>query len=57
MQNGGLPELNASKEQSNVPFYLQLFGGMTTRQHMLGIPYDSTEALTTFDEAKTFSPP
>ncbi|WFA87067.1 DUF5696 domain-containing protein [Paenibacillus amylolyticus] len=52
MQNGGLPELNASKEQSNVPFYLQLFGGMTTRQHMLGIPYDSTEALTTFDEAK-----
>lgn len=52
MQNGGLPELNASNEQSNVPFYLQLFGGMTTRKHMLGIPYDSTEALTTFDEAQ-----
>lgn len=35
-----------------MPFYLKLFGGMTTRQHMLGIPYNSTEALTTFDEGK-----
>lgn len=52
LQTQGLPELKASQEQSTVPFYLKLFGGMTTRQHMLGIPYNSTEALTTFDEGK-----
>ncbi|WP_434751178.1 DUF5696 domain-containing protein [Paenibacillus amylolyticus] len=52
VQNGGLPELKTSEEQSTIPFYLKLFGGMTTRQHMLGIPYNSTEALTTFDEGK-----
>lgn len=52
LQTGGLPEQQAGKEQAGIPFYLKLFGGMTTRQHMLGIPYDSTEALTTFEEAK-----
>ncbi|MCM3132567.1 DUF5696 domain-containing protein [Paenibacillus polysaccharolyticus] len=52
VQTGGLPELKTSNEQSAFPFYLKLFGGMTTRQHMLGIPYNSTEALTTFDEGK-----
>ncbi|MEK3823381.1 DUF5696 domain-containing protein [Paenibacillus sp. FSL K6-1558] len=52
VQTGGLPEMKSSEEQSTIPFYLKLFGGMTTRQHMLGIPYNSTEALTTFDEGK-----
>lgn len=52
VQNEGLPELKSSEEQPKIPFYLKLFGGMTTRQHMLGIPYNSTEALTTFDEGK-----
>ncbi|MGF6354880.1 hypothetical protein ABIE27_002794 [Paenibacillus sp. 4624] len=52
VQTGGLPEIKSSEEQSTIPFYLKLFGGMTTRQHMLGIPYNSTEALTTFDEGK-----
>ncbi|WP_145412999.1 DUF5696 domain-containing protein [Paenibacillus xylanexedens] len=52
VQNGGLPEMKSSEDQASIPFYLKLFGGMTTRQHMLGIPYNSTEALTTFDEGK-----
>ncbi|WP_145407514.1 DUF5696 domain-containing protein [Paenibacillus xylanexedens] len=51
-RTGGLPEQQASKEQDSIPFYLKLFGGITTRQHMLGIPYDSTQALTTFNEAE-----
>ncbi|WP_366296034.1 DUF5696 domain-containing protein [Paenibacillus sp. AN1007] len=51
-QTGGLPELKAGNEQTGIPFYLKLFGGMATRQHMLGIPYNSTEALTTFEEGK-----
>ncbi|GAK42784.1 hypothetical protein TCA2_5277 [Paenibacillus sp. TCA20] len=52
LQTGGLPESKTSREQNSLPFYLKLLGGMTTRQHILGIPYDSTEALTTFDEAQ-----
>ncbi|MFD2700513.1 DUF5696 domain-containing protein [Paenibacillus shunpengii] len=52
LQTGGLPESKTSREQNSLPFYLKLLGGMSTRQHILGIPYDSTEALTTFDEAQ-----
>lgn len=49
---GGLPELQLDEEKQGIPFYLKLVGGMTTKKHLLGIPYDSTEALTTFEEAQ-----
>ncbi|WP_426334787.1 DUF5696 domain-containing protein [Paenibacillus silvae] len=53
LSTGGLPEMQADQKPAGVPFYLKLFGGMSTRQHMLGIPYNSTEALTTFEEGQT----
>lgn len=52
LATGGLPEMEADQKSAGVPFYLKLFGGMSTRQHMLGIPYNSTEALTTFEEGQ-----
>ncbi|PQP81453.1 hypothetical protein C0Q44_23990 [Paenibacillus sp. PCH8] len=52
VSTGGLPEMQASEGEPDIPFYLKLVGGMTTKKHMLGIPYDSTQALTTFEEAQ-----
>ncbi|MHA7583918.1 DUF5696 domain-containing protein [Paenibacillus vandeheii] len=52
IQTNGLPANQTAGGEMDIPFYLKLIGGMTTRKHMLGIPYDSTEALTTFDEAR-----
>lgn len=52
IETKGLPVKQTAEEKKDIPFYLKLIGGMTTKKHMLGIPYDSTEALTTFDEAR-----
>ncbi|QOS79033.1 hypothetical protein JNUCC31_30970 [Paenibacillus sp. JNUCC31] len=52
IKTNGLPAKQMAEGDKDIPFYLKLIGGMTTQKHMLGIPYDSTEALTTFDEAQ-----
>ncbi|MBT2770844.1 hypothetical protein J7J47_01185 [Halomonas sp. ISL-60] len=52
IQTNGLPAKQTTEGEKDIPFYLKLVGGMTTKKHLLGIPYDSTEALTTFDEAR-----
>lgn len=55
-EHGGLPEAQpaASAEAPvNTPFYLELVGGITKTKHVLGIPYQSLEALTTFEEAQS----
>ncbi|OWA37059.1 hypothetical protein B9G55_03005 [Saccharibacillus sp. O16] len=54
-KQGGLPKITASASESKVeaiPFYLKLIGGVTTKKHRLGIPYEAEEALTTFDQAQ-----
>ena len=40
-------------DRDNIPFYLQLVGSISEKKHVMGIPYQALEALTTFDEAKT----
>lgn len=55
LERGGLPEAQAAGAQDspgNTPFYLELVGGITKTKHVLGIPYQSLEPLTTFDEAQ-----
>ncbi|MBO9597298.1 MAG: hypothetical protein J7559_05690 [Cohnella sp.] len=39
-------------ERTETPFYLELVGGITKPESLLGVPYDSVVALTTFDQAK-----
>lgn len=46
----GLKPLQVS---SGSPFVLELEGAFRKQKSMLGIPYQSTEALTTFEEAET----
>lgn len=45
-------DLSKLKEAEETPFYLELIGGITKKKFFLGIPYDSYEALTTFEEAQ-----
>lgn len=44
--------LTKLEETADTPFYLELIGGMTKKKFFLGIPYESYEALTTFEEAQ-----
>lgn len=48
----GLPAKQTAEGEKGIPFYLKLVGSMTTKKHLMGIPYESNEALTTFDEAQ-----
>ncbi len=47
---GGLGQKEASRE---IPFYLDIIGGVTMEQSILGIPYHSVYPMTTFEEAGT----
>jgi hypothetical protein len=40
-------------EEEDVPFYVELVGGIPKRKFFLGIPYNSYEPLTTFDQAES----
>ncbi|MBP1913442.1 hypothetical protein J2Z23_000374 [Lederbergia galactosidilyticus] len=40
------------QEQENSPFYLDLVGGITLQKHILGVPYNALESLTTFKQAE-----
>ncbi len=51
--HGGLPEAQTAESPVNMPFYLELVGGITKTKHVLGIPYQSLEPLTTFEDAQT----
>ncbi|MDQ6418422.1 DUF5696 domain-containing protein [Paenibacillus sp. LHD-117] len=45
-------KLTKLQEEEETPFNLELIGGITKKKFFLGIPYESYEALTTFDDAQ-----
>ncbi|MDR9855723.1 DUF5696 domain-containing protein [Paenibacillus sp. VCA1] len=49
VQTAGLRKLEPMKD---IPFILELAGGVETRKSLLGVPYDSVAPLTTYDQAK-----
>lgn len=51
-ERGGLPTQQKADDTDKTPFYLELVGGITKTKHVLGIPYQSLEPLTTFKEAQ-----
>lgn len=53
LKRNGLPQPEKKQEAKDVPFYLQLVGSIDKKKHFAGIPYDSLESLTTFDQAKS----
>ncbi|CAM4364365.1 DUF5696 domain-containing protein [Paenibacillus alkaliterrae] len=40
-------------EEENMPFYVELIGGIQKKKFFLGIPYNAYEPLTTFEQAET----
>lgn len=46
-------ELAQKEEESELPFYLDVVGGVKMQQSFLGVPYLSVYPMTTFDEAGT----
>lgn len=44
---------NKSDTTEDIPFYLQLIGSINKQQHFAGIPYQSLEPLTTFEQAES----
>jgi len=48
-QKHGLARL---EEREQIPFYVELIGGIPTKKFFLGIPYNAYQALTTFDQAQ-----
>lgn len=53
LDRNGLPQVAAQLQSDNAPFYLQLIGGINKTKHFAGIPYESTESLTTFEQAQS----
>ncbi|WP_325048414.1 DUF5696 domain-containing protein [Paenibacillus sp. CAA11] len=51
-QTGGLPKREATADEGEVPFYLQLVGGIKKQKQFIGIPYQTIEPLTTFKQAE-----
>ena len=43
--------LEAKKDRGNVPFYLDIVGGVKRQQSILGVPYLTVYPMTTFEEA------
>lgn len=48
IDEGILKETNQSE---SVPLYLDIIGGVEQKKHIMGIPYESVCAMTTYDEA------
>ncbi len=44
--------LAAREEEDVAPFYVELLGSTDKTMYMLGIPYEGTQTLTTFDQAR-----
>lgn len=42
-----------TKKAPDSPFYLELIGAISKREHLLGIPYESTRPLTSFGQAQS----
>lgn len=53
IKNEALPEQITTYDKEDVPFFLQLVGSITKQQHFAGVPYQSLEPLTTFEQAET----
>ncbi|MBB6637811.1 DUF5696 domain-containing protein [Cohnella thailandensis] len=51
LSNGMLTKKADSQEE--MPFYLELVGGIPKRKSILGVPYKAVVPLTTFDQAQT----
>ncbi|MFC5529468.1 DUF5696 domain-containing protein [Cohnella yongneupensis] len=51
-QKNGLPKQSVDAKE-DVPFYLQLVGSIDKKKHLLGIPYNTLESLTTFEQAES----
>ena len=47
--------LTEAEEEENAPFYTDILGEIDKEQYFLGIPYDGTAVLTTFDQAKSMA--
>ncbi|WEK54748.1 MAG: DUF5696 domain-containing protein [Candidatus Cohnella colombiensis] len=45
--------LTKLEEKADTPFYLEVVGGITKRESLLGVPYQAVIPLTTFDETKS----
>lgn len=45
--------LTKEAEEDKAPFYVELMGSTDKTKYMLGIPYEGTQVLTTFSQAKT----
>ncbi|RXZ79861.1 hypothetical protein EBB07_20945 [Paenibacillaceae bacterium] len=44
--------LTTLEQREQIPFYVELIGGIPKKKFFLGIPYNSYQALTTFSEAQ-----
>ncbi|WP_127530155.1 DUF5696 domain-containing protein [Paenibacillus kobensis] len=51
-RSNGLPAQQTESGSNDLPFYLQLVGGITKEKRMVGIPYKSLESLTTFKQSE-----
>lgn len=51
LSNGMLNKKKDSEDE--LPFYLELVGGIPKRKSLLGVPYKAIVPLTTFDQART----
>lgn len=45
-------KLSRLEDNSKLPFYVELIGGIPKKKFFLGIPYQSYESLTTFEQAQ-----
>lgn len=52
LAKGDLPPMMASDASDDTPFYLKLVGGISKKKHFAGIPHQSLEPLTTFEQAE-----
>lgn len=51
IEHEGLKGRALSSDSSGIPFYLDIYGYVNKRKSFLGIPYEATIPLTTFDDA------
>lgn len=51
LQKEGL--MTQYEEMENIPFYLDLIGGIQKQREVMGVPYTSMEPMTSFAEAQT----
>ncbi|MCR8655927.1 DUF5696 domain-containing protein [Paenibacillus endoradicis] len=52
LAKNGLPQLVTDTKSEDSPFYLQVVGSINKEKKFAGIPYESLEPLTTFEQTK-----